>query len=99
MIRGAQFESGSAHSVWHRALETTFSRTSPFFGGATLTRVTRTSFTPNATAASHSMTSPAVASALYVINDLEFGSMVSGALWVRHDRAPEGGGQHGQPEP
>ena len=78
------------------AFATTLSRTSPGRGGATLMRVTLTSSTANATAASHSMVSPAVVSPEKVIGR---GREVGTERGAAQARAPEGGAQHGQPEP
>jgi hypothetical protein len=58
-------------------------------------RVMRTSSTAHATAASHSISSPAVESATYVMGR----GLVDGRPAFVQAAAPDGGPQHGQPDP
>ena len=83
-------------SVWHNALATTLRRTSPGRGGATLTLAIRTSSTPKATAASHSIVSPVPEAEKLMGRRNAPAPPFDGAT---HDAAPEGGAQHAQPEP
>jgi len=78
------------------ALATTLRRTSPGRGGATLTLVIRTSSTPKATAASHSIVSPVPEAEKLIGRRTAPAPPFDGAT---HDAAPEGGAQHAQPEP